>query len=125
MEATHLGHTDTAKDKKCFGGFGSCVFMAHYKKAGVSNTMISSQVDHSIWPDETNALYRSQIGPHAGGVTSIPGKQSVPVAVGGPGLACRSHFSRLAHIGKGGVGVGELFLRKYALSNNSGKGSFN
>ena len=43
-------------------------------------------------------------------MTAVPGEQSVPVAVGGPGLACRGHFGRLAHIGEGGVGVGQLFL---------------
>ena len=43
-------------------------------------------------------------------MAAVPREQSIPVTVGGPGLACRGHSGRLAHVGKGGVGVGQLFL---------------
>ena len=69
------------------------------------------------------ATYRREVGPHAGGVASIPGKESIPVGVGGPGLACRGHLGRLAHIGEGGVGVGQLFLGNYYyLESHHGRG---
>ena len=64
-----------------------------------------------VRPDGLQHGAGGEVGSHAGGVAPVPGEERVPVGVGGPGLACRGHLGRLAHVGEGGVGVGQLILQ--------------
>ena len=91
-------------------------FTAHVRPDGLQHGALEISVLITLFLLAGWTAYRCEVGPHGGGVAAVPREQSIPVTVGGPGLACRGHSGRLAHVGKGGVGVGQLFLEQGKIS---------